>query len=114
MIDNEKKKELFEKTHIFCLPTMFFEGQPISILEAYAAGCVVITTGQSGILDIFTDQINGFRIQENSSESITKILSDLPVKQKSLLKIALYNNQSAVEKYRVGIYTSNLKDVIGL
>ncbi|EMN12994.1 glycosyltransferase family 4 protein [Leptospira borgpetersenii] len=114
LIDNEKKKELFEKTHIFCLPTMFFEGQPISILEAYAAGCVVITTGQSGILDIFTDQINGFRIQENSSESITKILSDLPVKQKSLLKIALYNNQSAVEKYRVGIYTSNLKDVIGL
>ncbi|EMY15973.1 glycosyltransferase, group 1 domain protein [Leptospira weilii str. Ecochallenge] len=114
MIDDTKKKELFEKAHIFCLPTMFFEGQPISILEAYAAGCVVITTGQSGILDIFTDQVNGFQIRENSSESIMKILSNLLVERKSLLKIALHNNRSAVEKYRVATYTSNLKNVIGL
>ncbi|EMM79691.1 glycosyltransferase, group 1 family protein [Leptospira interrogans str. 2006001854] len=114
LIDDAKKKELFEKAHIFCLPTMFFEGQPISILEAYAAGCAVITTGQSGILDIFTDQVNGFQIRENSPESLTKILSDLLVEQKSLLKIALYNNRSAVEKYRVVTYTSNLKKVIGL
>ncbi|RHX91206.1 glycosyl transferase [Leptospira yasudae] len=114
LIDDSKKKELFEKAHVFCLPTMFFEGQPISILEAYASGCAVITTGQSGILDIFTNRINGFQIQENSSESITKILSELILKKENLLRIALNNNKSATEKYRVATYTSNLQNVMGL
>jgi len=44
-----KKKELFWNAHVFCLPTHnMFEGQPISILEAYASGCIVLTTENGG------------------------------------------------------------------
>ncbi|MBW0434141.1 glycosyltransferase family 4 protein [Leptospira yasudae] len=114
LIDDQKKKELFDTAHIFCLPTMFFEGQPISILEAYAAGCVVITTGQSGILDIFADKINGYQIEENSTDSIVRILSEVVQHKSMLSKIGVSNNRTAFEKYRVIAYTSGLKKVIGI
>jgi glycosyltransferase involved in cell wall biosynthesis len=44
-LDGVDKKNLYLQSHIFCLPTYYpYEGQPISILEAYATGCVVMTT----------------------------------------------------------------------
>ena len=70
----EKKRRLFAEAHVFCLPTYYsyYEGQPISILEAYASGCVVITTDHGGICDIFKDKINGFRVEKRSCLSIKK------------------------------------------
>ena len=41
-------------------------GQPISILEAYASGCAVITTNHSGIPDVFRDGTNGFQVETRS------------------------------------------------
>lgn len=54
------KLDLFVESHVFVLPTYYlFEGQPIGIIEAYAAGCVVVTTRHSNICDIFSGSING-------------------------------------------------------
>lgn len=61
-----EKINLFKKTDIFALPTNYpYEGQPISILEAYASSCLVITCNHSGIPDIFSDQINGAYVEFN-------------------------------------------------
>lgn len=43
--NGELKQHLFEKSHIFILPTSFpVETQPIVLLEALASGCSIITT----------------------------------------------------------------------
>ena len=81
-IDNLKKQKLLNEAHIFILPTRYFEGQPISILEAYASGCIVLTTKKPGILDIFKPNFNGYSIDEKSPESI----------KKNLLKVAKNKN----------------------
>src|SRR6185369_8468194 len=66
-VHGEQKRALFSDAHVFCLPTYYpYEGQPISILEAYAAGCAVITTDHSGIFDVFADGINGFAVEKRS------------------------------------------------
>ncbi len=39
IVNGDKKKEILNNAHVFCLPTSYYEGQPISILEAYASGC---------------------------------------------------------------------------
>ena len=106
------KKILFSKAHIFCLPTSFFEGQPISILEAYASGCVVLTTGQSGIRDIFRDGLNGFEVQERSADSIKLVLEKIINKPENLLKIAISNRKIAGEKYGTSTYNSSLSTII--
>ncbi|MDF3819136.1 glycosyltransferase family 4 protein [Leptospira sp. 96542] len=113
VISDEEKISLFQQAHVFILPTMFFEGQPVSILEAYASGCVVVTTGQSGILDIFENDKNGFLIRENSIESISKVLSNLVFQKIKLKEIANFNLNFAKKEYRVEHYVNRIRTVIG-
>ncbi|TGN18283.1 glycosyltransferase family 4 protein [Leptospira idonii] len=113
VISDDQKKQLFQEAHIFILPTMFFEGQPVSILEAYSTGCVVITTGQSGILDVFKDDVNGFLIQENSTSSISQALANLLNQKERLAEIAGSNLSLARKEYRVEHYVNRIRTAIG-
>lgn len=112
VVDDIQKKRLFSQCHIFCLPTAFFEGQPISILEAYASGCVVLTTGKSGICDIFTHGRNGFEIQEKSANSIKLSIENIFDTPESLIQIAITNRRLASQKYKMSTYTSALENII--
>jgi glycosyltransferase involved in cell wall biosynthesis len=112
VVDDDAKQKLFQNAHVFCLPTSFFEGQPISILEAYASGCVVITTGQSGILDIFKDKENGYMLKEGKSKFIKTALENLINENDQLLSIALFNKKLSDEKYTTRIYHDTLRKII--
>lgn len=115
VVKGTEKQKLFEDSHIFCLPTYFpYEGQPISILEAYAAGCAVITTNHSGIRDIFTDKVNGYQVEKESVESIRSVLKDIIKSPDVLLSIGHSNNHLAQGKYRVSIYNKSLKRIMGI
>lgn len=112
IIDGENKRQLFEAAHVFCLPATLLEGQPISILEAYASGCVVLTTGQPGILDIFSDGINGYEILKNDHFSIKCIIEKLIVKPHNLMDIALNNSRTAVLNYRTNIFLRRVSSIL--
>lgn len=47
-VSAKQRTELFEQSSIFVLPT-WFEGQPVSLLEAMAAGMCSLTTAVGGI-----------------------------------------------------------------
>ena len=103
------KKELFSNSHLFCLPTYYsYEGQPISILEAYASGCVVITTDHGGISDIFKNGVNGFQVRKKSTVSIKRKIERILKKPEQLLPIALSNREIVNNKYRTSTYCSSL------
>jgi glycosyltransferase involved in cell wall biosynthesis len=112
LVSPEEKRRLFATAHVFCLPTRMFEGQPISILEAYASGCVVVTTGQRGILDVFGDGINGFEVVAGSAESIASTLGRLPVDIDRLRQMAVANRRTAGERYRTKTYTATLTRIL--
>jgi glycosyltransferase involved in cell wall biosynthesis len=112
VVDDAFKKSLFAKAHIFCLPTTFLEGQPISILEAYASGCVVVTTGQAGIYDIFTDGINGYLIEPHDSRSIELIIEKLHSSSIDLVEIAQNNRMTAISRYRTEVFTKRVGSVL--
>jgi glycosyltransferase involved in cell wall biosynthesis len=116
VVSDNQKRELFQSSHVFILPTMFFEGQPVSILEGYAAGCVVVTTNQSGILDVFENNINGFQMIPGSIDSISeKLLFIKESKNFKLLKdIASYNLSNARNIYKEEIYIKKIKNVMGV
>lgn len=112
LVAPHEKHRLFKQAYVFCLPTRMFEGQPISILEAYAAGCVVMTTGQRGILDVFTDGVNGFELVAGSVESIAATLSRLPGAVERLEQMAVANRRTAGERYRTTTYTAALTRIL--
>ena len=113
-VNSEQKRRLFRKAHIFCLPTSYFEGQPISILEAYASGCVVLTTGQPGILDVFTPQINGFQIETKSSMSIKKELDALVNNIDELRLIGINNWRTAKAQFTIRQHCERLREILQL
>lgn len=104
-----EKKALYMDSHVFCLPTYYpYEGQPLSILEAYATGCAVITTNHGGISDIFADGKNGFEVVKKSVDSLRKVIEIIAENPEKLLQIGKENNRIAFEKYRTSIYTGSL------
>lgn len=111
-IDGDAKKELFKNSHVFCLPTYYpFEGQPISILEAYATGCAVITTDHSGIPYIFKDKKNGYIVEKESVSSLVMTLKKVLNQKQNLKEFALFNNQEARNKYRTAIYKQKILEI---
>ena len=108
-IDGDEKRELYCKSHIFCLPTYYpFEGQPISILEGYATGCVVITSNHSGIPFVFQDNVNGVMVEKRSVASLLNALRKVIMEKEQLKIIAFHNRDEALEKYRTSIYQKKL------
>ena len=110
IVFGNKKKELFSNPHMFCLPTYYYyyEGQPISILEAYASGCLVITTDHGGISDIFKNGVNGFEVRKTSAVSIKTKIEQILKKPEQLLPIALSNREIVCDKYRTSTHCSSL------
>ena len=112
VVDDESKRQLFAAAHVFCLPTNFLEGQPISILEAYASGCVVLTTGQPGILDIFSDGVNGYEISKNDHLSIKNLMEKLIEVSDNLIDIALNNSRTATANYRTDAFSRGVSNIM--
>lgn len=104
-IDGDDKRKLYMDSHIFCLPTYYpYEGQPISILEAYSTGCVVLTTQHAGIPDVFEPDVNGFYVKAKSAESIMHKLVLCLEDRESIRIIAKHNTKEAFKKFRPAIY----------
>lgn len=72
VVSGVAKKELLLECDIFALPSRYkIEGQPISILEAYANGLAVVTDPKcGGVRDIFSDGVNGYHCVSSDAESI--------------------------------------------
>lgn len=108
-VHGEQKRALFERTHVFCLPTYYpYEGQPISILEAYASGCAVMTTDHSGIGDIFADGINGYEVEKRSSRALKYAIEKALGNPEHLKAMALGNASLARREYQTAKYTASL------
>lgn len=111
-IDGSDKLRLYSNSHIFCLPTYYpYEGQPISILEAYSTGCAVITTSHGGIPDIFTEGINGFLVEKNNPESISRVLTSIIDDFDIVRQMALNNAEESRCKYSANIYRNKISQV---
>lgn len=107
----EKKRKLLQENYVFCLPTIhpFGEGQPLSILEAYATGNIVITTNLGGIPDIFQDKINGLYCDGYNPQ-------DLALKMKEIRKnyehILRKNYTVSIDKYTMEKFSRRIEDIL--
>lgn len=91
VVSGRSKQQILVNSHVFVLPTSYYEGQPISILEAYSSGCAVITSKMGGIPDIFKEEINGFALFNNSKEEIS-VLIEHCVNNFEEIKVKALNN----------------------
>ena len=113
IVHGEHKRDLLRNAHLFCLPTYYpYEGQPISILEAYASGCAVMTTDHSGIFDTFTPGVNGIEVKPRSPDSIAQAIEHALAHTYDLCGYAKHNLQQAQQKYRTSMHVEALEKII--
>jgi glycosyltransferase involved in cell wall biosynthesis len=112
VVDDAAKRALFAGAHVFCLPTSHLEGQPISLLEAYAAGCVPLTTVPPGIRDIFDPPVQGFALAEGSAAAVAQGLGQVLAARPRLAAIALANRALADRRYRLTTFSNSINAVI--
>ena len=113
VVGKNKKIDLLKISQILCLPTYYlYEGQPLSILEAYASGCYVITTNHGGIQDIFTPGINGDYVEKKSIRSlkggITKVKE---LGKENIKKIGIQNYNIAKTRYSEAIFRKSMLEL---
>lgn len=112
VVDHAAKRALFGQAHVFCLPSRHLEGQPISILEGYAAGCVVSCTVPPGVRDIFIPGTNGWALEPGEPRSITAALREMLGAPARLGEIARRNRATAESQYRLSTFVESVNAVL--
>lgn len=98
------KVEAFTKSNFFLLPSYYVnEGQPVSVLEALAYGCVPIVTKYRLIPDMVNTE-NGFFVPAKSPEDISRVILEMianPTQYtaKSKAGIQFYLDNFTADKY---------------
>jgi len=72
------KRAALEEAHVFLLPTGYEnEGQPVSIIEAMAYGCVVVSTDFRAIPELVDDGVTGLLVPYGNPEAIAAAVEGL-------------------------------------
>jgi glycosyltransferase involved in cell wall biosynthesis len=74
-VNGSKKSELLNSCDVYVLPS-YFEGLPISILEAMAYGKPVISTNVGGIPEIVKPGINGWLFKPGDQQALNTIIRE--------------------------------------
>jgi glycosyltransferase involved in cell wall biosynthesis len=113
VVQGDEKRELLWNSHIFCLPSGYPpEAQPISILEAYAAGCIVVATNAGGIGDILRQAVNGYLIPMGDTAALKNCLESLILSIEEHKGIAFRNHQEAMEEYTETRFNREVEEIL--
>ena len=96
-VSGEVKRRILNTSDFFVLPTRYFtEGQPISIIEAMAHGCVVIATNYRAIPDMVVNGVTGVLVEPARPDQIANAIRRIvahPQRYETM-------SQAAVDRYK--------------
>lgn len=98
-VKGEEKHHIFEKSQIFCFPTYYCEGLPISVVEAVAYGLPVVTRPVGGLADFFKNEEHGFITDSLNPVIYANLIERLFLDKELHNKISLYNYQYAQNNF---------------
>ncbi len=101
-VRGREKAQLLANADIFAFPTYYGEGCPVSLLEAMAAGCAVITGDAGGIPDIFEDGLNGVMLCRPTGDKVAAALRELLSDAERCRAIGAHNREVAGKRFEAG------------
>lgn len=102
--------ELMSAIDVYCLPS-FFEGMPLTIIEAWAAGKPVIATDVIGIKELVRHEENGVLVPSNNPERLAEGLIRVITDAKLREKIARNGQKYALENCTVEHMVKQYEDL---
>lgn len=110
IVFGESKTNLLKKCNVFLLPS-FFEGLPISLLEAMAFSEVVITTNVGSIKYVVNDQKNGLFVKTKNSEDIVNAIFVISNNQELRNNIAINAKKTVFMDFNPKDYIKKLNQI---
>lgn len=109
---SSKKKDLLLSSSLFVLPTYYlYEGQPVVIIEAMAAGLPIITTNQGCIKEMVIDGENGFIIEKKNPEKIAEKIIYLLKNEKVRREMGKKSRERFLKYYTKDRFINSLSKV---
>ena len=97
--NKEEIRVLMNAASFLIIPSIWYEGFPMVILEAYSAGLPVIGSRIGSIEEVVLDNITGLHFKPNDSKDLVKKVNRI-IKDRELLKIISKNSRKEyLEKY---------------
>tara|TARA_B100002003_G_C14115217_1_gene536429 strand:+ start:695 stop:1801 length:1107 start_codon:yes stop_codon:yes gene_type:complete len=91
---------LLKKIDIVVLPSYYPEGTPRSLLEAAAAGKVIITTDTPGCRDVVIEGVNGFLVPPRDTEALKETMEKvINLSDEKLAEMQANSRKLAEEKF---------------
>jgi glycosyltransferase involved in cell wall biosynthesis len=107
---SEKYAEL-DKADIFLLPSIYGEGLPMAILEAMAAGCLIVASEMASVAAVIEDGVNGYLIEPGNTGQLVsrlKIILDSRPEWKRMQKAAI---ETVRQKFAISDYINKLEEI---
>lgn len=112
----EKMNEIYKKTDISLIPTIYSEGTSLSCLEAMATENIVISTRIGGLCDLIIDNYNGYLIEPTEEDLYNKLKYVLDnydkqeiIKKRARESAETFNKNTWAQKWKNVIKTFNIK-----
>ena len=98
-VPNELVKKIISKSQALILPTLWYEGFPMSIVEAYSAGTPVICSNIGNAGSVVEEGVSGWKFEPGDSKGLVKKVlnwSDISESVKQVYE----NKYTAEENYK--------------
>lgn len=99
-IGDEEKRHWLKQVATMVLPS-YNEGLPLSILEAMAAGKIIISSRVGGIPDLVTEGINGFLITPGDVDALSQHLAYVATHPDEMVQMADNNHHKIAADYNL-------------
>ena len=112
----EKMYEIYQKSDISLIPTLYSEGTSLSCLEAMSTGNIVVATRVGGLTDLIINNYNGYLIEPTKDDllsTLSYIIENID-KQDNIKKRArecaeIFNKNIWINKWKEVIKSFNIK-----
>ncbi|MDQ3130584.1 MAG: glycosyltransferase family 4 protein [Acidobacteriota bacterium] len=111
VVSGAEKWRALAESDIFLLPSRYGEGLPLALLEAMAAGCVVVVSEMASIGAVIESGINGFLIEPRNVSQLIEKLKMLLSGKADLETISLNARKTVEEKFNLRDYMNKLEDI---
>jgi glycosyltransferase involved in cell wall biosynthesis len=107
---------LLMNRQIFVLST-HYEGMPLALVEAMAAGCACIGTNVVGVREVIDDGINGLLVPENNAQALAEAIEKLILDPQQAYLMAQAAREKAIRYYSMSVmykgYANLFREITG-
>lgn len=109
-VDGEKKRELLNNCKFLLFPVLSWESFGLVILESFAFGKPVITSGLGGTSELVEDGVTGFIIKDNNINSYEKVVRNL-LGNSVNFNVLKDNQYTIANRFSIENHVENLIDI---